>query len=74
VALRSSKAHFIGLCGVRDGAQSWRWSARETALAVPRQQRRSKKFRRRGNFLLHHGAVSPISQLTRREKKPDEAA
>jgi hypothetical protein len=26
------------------------------------------------NFFLHWPAVSPISHLTRREKKPDEAA
>jgi hypothetical protein len=33
-----------------------------------------KKIAPEGNFFLHRRAVSPISQLTRREKKPDEAA
>jgi hypothetical protein len=34
----------------------------------------AKKIGSGGNFLLHRRADSPISQLTRREKKPDKAA
>jgi hypothetical protein len=32
-----------------------------------------EKLCARGRFFLHQGGISPISQLTRREKKPDEA-
>jgi hypothetical protein len=43
--------------------------AREVASATL-----GKKIGPGENFFLHWPTVSPISKLTRREKKPDEAA
>jgi hypothetical protein len=72
--LNASDAHFIELSSVARVPASGLAERFKLARSGMAFSHAPKKNAPGGNFLLHGGAVGPISQLTRREKKPDEAA